>query len=91
LTWRYPVYTTQANLPNPQPFYGRISRQLKPEEILSTKGMLLYRDGDKYRVRYVYHFDKTGRVRRTLSYGTKLASWFNYYRGDIALIDYEYE
>jgi hypothetical protein len=90
-TWRYPVYTRQANLPNPQPFYGRISRQLKAEEILSTKGMLLYRDGDKYRVRYVYHFDKAGRVRRALSYGTNLASWFSSYRGDIALIDYEYE
>jgi hypothetical protein len=89
---RYPSYIDQTNVPNPTPFYGRGSTNLPTEEYIAAKDMFLYPDGDKYYIRYVYRFDRQGRVKRVLSFGRKLViNWLEYYLGNIAIVDYEYE
>lgn len=93
LTKTYPNYAARANLPNLTPFYGRTSRDLPTEEIISNKGSIYYSDGLKYRTRYLYQFDQSGRVKRRIAYSVVLNTDWPYAAdvNGIGVMDYEYE
>jgi hypothetical protein len=90
---QYLQFIAQPSLPNITPFYGKQSRQLSSEKLLSSKGDPYYKDGQKYRTRYVYLFDAKGRVMRMIAYGTPLdPAWpFVEYQNGIGIVDYEYD
>ncbi len=89
----YSYHLRHFNLPNPTPFYSRISQDLPTEESISNTGSIYFTNGLKYRIRYFYQFDNQGRVKRRISYGLNLKSDWPYERdgNGIGITDYEYE
>jgi hypothetical protein len=90
-TDRYIYYLKRPNLPGLLSFYGSEGRNLPAGFVRSVINSTYYGTGDRYRMRYLYEFDRQGLVKRRIGYGVRLIISWPFEPETSGVTDYEYE